>query len=132
MVLGDDLLKGPAEVAHQRAADAAGVHLGDVDARVLEEAPVDADFAELVFDEDQLLSLVALGDHFFDERGLASAQKAGVDIDFCHDKIHLLYKFCPTLYYITACQPLQGSFCKLISRENSPSPGCPGAGSLKK
>ena len=81
---GDDLLEGLAEVAHQRAADAARVHLGDLDARVLEEAAVDADLAELIFDEHQLLALVDLLQQLADQRGLARPQKAGDDVDLGH------------------------------------------------
>ena len=46
-----------AEVAHQGAADAAGVHLGDLDAGVLEKAAVNADLTELIFDQNDLLRL---------------------------------------------------------------------------
>ena len=87
-----DLLQRLAEVAHQRAADAPGVHLRDVDARVLEEAAVDADLAKLVLDQHQLLAGVGLLDHLLDERGLARAQEAAVDIDLCHCKKHLLFQ----------------------------------------
>ena len=91
VVLGDDLLQRLAEVAHQRAADAAGVHLGDVDAGILQKAAVNADLAELVLDQHQLLPLVAFSDHLFDQGRLARAEKAGENINFCHKK-HLLYK----------------------------------------
>ena len=84
IILCDDLLQGLAEVTHQRAADAAGVHLGDIDAGILQEAAVDADLAELIFDEHQLLACIGLLDHLFDEGSLAGSQKAGVNIDFCH------------------------------------------------
>ena len=91
MVLGDDLLQRLAKIAHQRAADAAGVHLGDVDAGILQKAAVNADLAELVLDQHQLLPLVAFGDHLFDQGRLARAEEAGENINFCHKK-HLLYK----------------------------------------
>ena len=71
VVLRDDLGQRPAKVAHQGAADTAGVHLGDVDARLLQEAAVDTDLAEFVFDQHQLLTCISLLDHFFDEGGLA-------------------------------------------------------------
>ena len=54
VILVDDLTERLAEVAHQRAADAAGVHLRHLNAGFLHEAAVDADFAELVFNEDEL------------------------------------------------------------------------------
>ena len=84
VILLDDLLQSLAEIAHQRAADAAGVHLGNVDARILEEAAVNADFAELIFNQHQLLSLVAFGNQLFNQRRLAGAQKSGKNINFCH------------------------------------------------
>ena len=84
VIFGDDLGQSLAEVAHQRAADAAGVHLGDADARVLQKAAVNADFAELILDQYDFLALVALLDHFLNQSGLAGAEKAGVNINFCH------------------------------------------------
>ena len=84
VILLDDLLQSLAEVTHQRAADAAGVHLGNVDTRILEETAVNADFAELVFNQHQLLSLVAFGNQLFDQSRLAGSQKSGKNIDFCH------------------------------------------------
>ena len=84
MVLGNDLLQGLAEVAHQGAADAAGVHFGNGDSGLLQKAAVNADLTELVLDEDQLFALVALGDHFLDQGRLTGSQKSGVNVDFGH------------------------------------------------
>ena len=89
MVLGNHLFQSLAEVAHQGAADAAGVHLGDVDAGILQEAAVNADLAELILDEHQLLPLVALGNQLLDQGGFTGSQEAGVNIYFGHKK-HLL------------------------------------------
>ena len=72
-VIGEYLLQGGAEVAHQGAADAAGVHLGDLHSGVPEKAAVDADLAELVLNEDDLLALEALVQQLFDKGGLAGA-----------------------------------------------------------
>ena len=90
MILLHHLAQRLAEIAHQTAADAAGVHLGDVDARILQKAAVDADLAEFVFDEHQLLALIGLPDQLFNERGLACAQKAGENVDLGHN-IRFLY-----------------------------------------
>ena len=65
--------QGLREIAHQRAADAAGAHLPDLDARVLQEAAVDGDIAEFVFDQHQLLAGVGFGDELLDQGGLARA-----------------------------------------------------------
>ena len=73
-----------AEVAHQGAADAAGVHLGDLDARVLQKAAVNADLAELIFNEHDLLALEGLLQQLFDEGGFTRAQKAGDHSYFRH------------------------------------------------
>ena len=84
--LFNDLLQGLAKVAHQRAANTAGVHLRNVDACILEEAAVNANLTEFVFDENQLLTLITLLDHLLNQSSLACAEKAGVNIDCCHVK----------------------------------------------
>ena len=50
-------LQGCSEVSHQGAADAAGVHLIDLYACLLQKTAVDADLTELVLNEDELLAL---------------------------------------------------------------------------
>ena len=84
-VLGQHLRQGLAEIANQGAADAAGIHLVDLDARLGEEAAVDADLTELVLDEYQLLACVGLSDELFDEGGLTGPKEAGKNVDFGHD-----------------------------------------------
>ena len=84
VVLADDLRQRLAEVADQGAADAPGVHLVDPDACVGKEAAVNADLAELVLDEHQLLALVGVRDELLDQRGFACAEEAGENVDFCH------------------------------------------------
>ena len=82
--LGLDVLEGLVEIAHQGAADAPGGHLGDLDAGLLQKAAVDADLAELVFDQHQLFALEGLRQQLFDEGRLTGTQKAGDDVDFGH------------------------------------------------
>ena len=82
MILLDDLLQRGGEGADEGAADAAGVHLGDLDARVAQEAAVNGDLAELVLDEDELFVLIALRDELADERGLACSEEAGENVYF--------------------------------------------------
>ena len=79
-----DLLERLGEVADQAAADAAAAHLGDLHAGVGQEAAVHADFAELVFDEHQLLARVSFGDQLLDKRRLSGAEKAGENVYFGH------------------------------------------------
>ena len=96
MKLGEHLLQRVGKVAHEAAADAAGVHLIDLHAGVLEEAAVDGDLTELVFDQHDLFARVGLGDQLFDERGLAGAEKTGENINFCHKRKHFLSgSMCP-------------------------------------
>ena len=85
LVLRQDLLQSLTEVTHQAAADAAGVHLGDLHAGILEETAVDANLAELVLNEDQLFALVGFLDQLLDEGGLTGSQETGKDINFGHD-----------------------------------------------
>ena len=84
VVLRLHVLERLAEVADEGAADAAAGHFADLHAGALQKAAVDADLAELIFDQDDLLALVSLLQQLLDERGLACAQKAGDDVNFCH------------------------------------------------
>ena len=84
VVFGLDLLKGLGEVAHEAAADAAGAHLAYLDAGLLQKAAVNGYLAELVLYQHELFALIGLGDELLDERGLASAQKAGEYVDPGH------------------------------------------------
>ena len=78
----DDLLQCLAEIADQAAADAAGVQLIDLNAGLAHEAAVDADLAEFVLDQDNLLTGEGLLDELFDKGGLAGAEEAGENVDF--------------------------------------------------
>ena len=84
LILGQHLAEGIVEITHQRTADAAGVHLVDLDAGFLHEAAVDADVTEFVFDEHQFFTGVGFGDELFDEGGFSGAEKPGENISFCH------------------------------------------------
>ena len=84
MVFVQYLLQRRAKIAHQAAADAAGVHLRYFDTGVFHKAAVDANLTEFIFNEHQQYALVGRGDEFFDERGLARAQESGKNCDFCH------------------------------------------------
>ena len=85
-ILGQHLGQGLAEVAHQGAADTARVHFVDLNACLGQKASVDADLAEFVLDQHQLLTCVGLGDELFDEGGFTGTQKAGENVDFGHDE----------------------------------------------
>ena len=88
-VLVHNLPERLAEVAYQAAADAAGVHLGNLYPGVLHEAAVYAYLAEFVLYEHQPFALVGLGYELLYKGGLASAQKAGKNINLGHLLLHL-------------------------------------------
>ena len=89
MILVDNLTERLAEVAHQRAADAAGVHLRHLNTGFLHEAAVNTDFAELVFNEDDFLAGKRLFKQLLNQRRFTRAEEAGKNINFRHGK-HLL------------------------------------------
>ena len=72
------------EISHERAADAAGIHLGDLHTGLSQEAAVDADLTEFVFDQYDLMTLEYLFQQFLDKGGLSSAKEPGDHINFCH------------------------------------------------
>ena len=75
MVLLHNLLQGSSEITDQRAADAARIHLRDLDAGVLQEPAIDANLTKFIFDQDNLLSRKHFLDQLLDQRGLACAEK---------------------------------------------------------
>ena len=72
------------KIADQRAADAAGVHLGDLDTRILKKAAVNTDLTKLVLDKHDLLVSVSLLDKLLYKRGLSGSEKSGKNIYFRH------------------------------------------------
>ena len=84
VILLNQLVHRLLEVAHQGAADAAAVHFGDGDARVLHKAAVHADLAVFVFQQDDLFLPDLAAQELLDERGLARAQETGNDVNLDH------------------------------------------------
>ena len=72
------------EISDQRAADAAGIHLADFNAGLLQKAAVDTDFSELILNEDHLRPRQRVRNELADQCGLAGSQKAGNNIYLCH------------------------------------------------
>ena len=112
----DDLIEGAAEVADQRAADAAGVHLVDLHTGFLKESAVNADLAELILDQNELLVAIrTIRDQFLDQRCLAGTQKPGENIYFCHIYTFFLRNrslaFRNAIYYSTSEKFLWKSMC---------------------
>ena len=112
MVFLHDLFQGLAKVTYQRAADAAGVHLRDLNAGLLQKAAIDTDLAELIFDEHDFLTGIDFLNQLFDERGLTSTQKTGENIYFCHNQTPSveIWGQTPTfsIYYNTSLQVSAG------------------------
>ena len=72
------------KITDKRAADTARIHLGNLDARIAEEAAVNTDFAKLVFDKDELFTRISLGNKLLYKSGLSRTEKAGKNIYFRH------------------------------------------------
>ena len=83
-IFRDNLLQGLGKIPDQCAADAAGIHLCDLDPRVLQESTVNGNVAEFIFDQNQLLALVCFLNQFPNQCGFSGAEKSGKNIDFCH------------------------------------------------
>ena len=75
MVFLHNLLQGSSEIADQRAADTARIHLRDLDAGVLQEPAIDTNLTKFIFNQDNLLSRKHFLDQLLDQRGLACAEK---------------------------------------------------------
>ena len=92
VVLRDQLVHGLLEVAHQGAADAAGVQLIHDDTGILHERAVHAHVAVLVLQQDDLLALDG-SQQLLDQSRLARAQEAGnnIDLDHVHISISIIF-----------------------------------------
>ena len=117
VVLGDHFLQSLTKVTHQATADTAGVHLGDVDASILQETAINANLAELIFNEHQLLALVSFGNHLLDQSGLTGTQKAGINVNFRHSSTPSVHRF--SSYIIAPATP---SDKKKIFEDSTDSP----------
>ena len=84
-----NFLQSFAEIPHERAADATGVHFCDFYACVLQKCTVNGYISEFIFNKNQLFPFVGLGNQLADQCCLPSAKKTGKNICFCHD-INLL------------------------------------------
>ena len=89
LVLLNDLCQSFAEVTDKGAADTAGIHFCNIDAGVLEKTAINADLAELIFNQNQLLAFISFFNHFLDQGCFAGTQKTGEHIYFTAHNIHL-------------------------------------------
>ena len=74
--LVDNVLQSRAEISYEAAADAAGIHLCDLDAGFLEKTTVDADLAEFIFDKYELGAVISVSDKLLYQCCLACSQKS--------------------------------------------------------
>src|SRR3954463_117489 len=111
--------KNADQVAAHGAADAAVVHLDDLLVGFLDDRAIDPDFAELVLDHRDPMTMLLLEDAI-EERGLAAAEKAGED----RHRHHLLLLHGPSLppetraaFYAGLCAQHQETLEVLAFRE---------------
>ena len=84
-VLVKHLFKSLAEVADKTAANAARIHFGDFNARILQKSAVNANFAEFVFDKHKLFTAKRFADKLFYKCCLSGTEKAGDNINLSHN-----------------------------------------------
>ena len=85
--LSDNLAERRGKITDERAADTAGIHLGDLNARVLEKSAVYTDLTELVLYKNYLFVSVCLFYKLFYKRCFSRTEKSGKNINFSHFKI---------------------------------------------
>jgi len=84
-ILPHNLLESLRKITNERAADAAGVHLGYLYAGLLKKAAVNSYITKLVLNNNELFALEGLCNELFYERGLARTEKAGKNIYLDHN-----------------------------------------------
>ena len=93
VILLDYLVERLAEIADERAADAARDHLVDLDARFSQESGVDSDLAEFIFNQYDILCFIAFCYELLDKCCFSCSEKTGEDVYFCH-----FIPFCPAAF----------------------------------
>ena len=81
-----DLAERLTEVTDERAADAARIHFGYLNARFLKKAAVNTDLTKFVFNENKLFSLIRVAYQAVDKGSFSCSQKARNYIYFRHFK----------------------------------------------
>ena len=85
MVLFNDLMQCGGKIPDQAAADTSGVHLIDLNTRILQKSPVNSDFTKFVFNQHQLFTLIGLCNQLFNQSRFTGTQKTGENINFGHE-----------------------------------------------
>ncbi len=78
------LLQRGIEIPYQRAANAARIHLTNLNTSFLQKAAVDADFTELIFNQNNLCACQCIRNQLTDECCLAGTKKPGNNIHLRH------------------------------------------------
>ena len=71
----DHFLQRSPEIPHQGAADTPGIHLLDLNARLLQKASVNADLPEFIFNQHRPAAIQNLLQQLFNQSGLPRSQK---------------------------------------------------------
>ena len=82
--LCNNFLESLSKIANEAAADAAGVHLGNIDTGLLQKAAVNSDFAEFVFYKNQFFAGINFLNKLFDKSCLTCTEETGKNVYFCH------------------------------------------------
>ena len=85
--LGNYLAKRSGKIADERAADAARIHLGDLNTGILKKSAVYTYLTKLVLDKNHLFICISLFYKLFDKSCFSRAKKSGKNINFSHFKI---------------------------------------------
>ena len=84
IILLKHLNKRLREITNQRTADAARIHLGDLNSRIGKEAAVNTDLAKLVLNQHNLLTGISLFNKLFYKCSFSRTKKSGKNINFSH------------------------------------------------
>ena len=98
VVLLHHFLERSAKISDERAADAPRVHLTDFDAGLLQKSAVDADFAELIFNQDNLRARERFLQQLLDQGSLAGSKETGHNVDLCLCHFHTSRRTCRGLF----------------------------------
>ena len=117
------------KIPHQAAADAPGVHLGDIDTGFLQKAAVNANFAKFIFNEYQLLPGISFFNEFFNQCGFSSSKKTGKNINLRHTFLSPILLLTGRLYRPKIACTLKENYTPVLQKIQ-----CPGAkpASVKK
>ena len=74
------------KITDERAAYTTGIHLGNINAGILQKSAVNTDLAEFVLNQHDLFTHVSFFKKLFNQRSLSRTEKSRKNIYFCHGK----------------------------------------------